>query len=64
MFKTVRHIIASLKLCVTFHHTPVFLRRRSVIPYQFTNWRTAPCRLSANAYSTYSQLPFASGGRL
>jgi hypothetical protein len=29
-----------------------------------TSWRTTPCRLSATAYSSYSQLPSIPGGRL
>jgi hypothetical protein len=28
------------------------------------SWRTTPCRLSATAYSVYSQLPSISGGHL
>jgi len=30
---------------------------------QTPSWRTTPCRLSAIAYSTHSQLPSVSGGR-
>jgi hypothetical protein len=33
-------------------------------PAQPPSWRVTPCRLSATAYSTYSQLPSISGGRL
>jgi hypothetical protein len=28
------------------------------------SWRATPCRLSGTAYSTYSQLPSISGGRI
>jgi hypothetical protein len=40
-----------------------FLLRWGVFspPVQPQNWRTTPCRLSATAYSIYSQLPFISG---
>jgi hypothetical protein len=33
-------------------------------PCPTPSWRTIPCRLSATTYSTYSQLPSISGGRL
>jgi hypothetical protein len=33
-------------------------------PFQPPSWMTTPCRLSATAYSIYSQLPSISEGRL
>jgi hypothetical protein len=33
-------------------------------PCPTPSWRTTPCRLSATAYSVYSQLPYVAGGCL
>jgi hypothetical protein len=43
--------------------TSFFFTARSCYPHaQHPSWRTTPCRLSATAYSIYSQLPSIPGG--
>jgi hypothetical protein len=45
--------------CLTFRYKLFLFFRSGVVshpPPQPTSWRTAPCRLSATAYSIYSQL--------
>jgi hypothetical protein len=45
--------------------TGIFLTVRGCWPHaQPPSWRTAPCLLSAAAYSIYSQLTSSAGGRL
>jgi hypothetical protein len=45
--------------------TSLFFLRRVVSPMPNSpSWRITPCRLSAAAYSIYSQLPSIFGGRL
>jgi hypothetical protein len=45
--------------------TNYFFTVRGCQPHaQRPSWRTTPCRLSATAYSTYSQQPSVSGGLL
>jgi hypothetical protein len=44
--------------------TGTFLRWGLLAPAQPPSWKATPCRLSATAYSIYSQLPSISGDRL
>jgi hypothetical protein len=44
--------------------TSLFFTVMSCYPTPNPSLRTTPCRLSATAYSIYSQLPSISGGRL
>jgi hypothetical protein len=46
----------------TFRNRKIFTVRGCRPHAQPSSWRTTPCRLSATAYSIYSQLPSAAGG--
>jgi hypothetical protein len=51
------------RLLVIFRYMIQFLRWGVVNLAQPPSWRTNPCRLSATAYSKYSQQPSITGGR-
>jgi hypothetical protein len=52
------------RLCVVFGNKYWVLWGGLIAPAQPPSWRTTHCRLSATAYSIYSQLPSTSGSRL
>jgi hypothetical protein len=52
------------RLLVVFRNKLIFYGEELLAPPQPPSWRTTPCRLSATAYSIYSQLPTIPGGRL
>jgi hypothetical protein len=47
-----------------FHKRSVLYSEGLLAPRPTHNWRTTPCRLSAAAYSIYSQLTSIAGGHL
>jgi len=56
-FKSVRHLSLTWALCEYFVTKYVFRARSYHHLVQHWSWRITPCRLSATAYSIYSQLP-------
>jgi hypothetical protein len=49
-------LVVSFPLCVPFRNEFVFYGEGLLAHVQPPSWRTTPCRLSAAAYSIYSQL--------
>jgi hypothetical protein len=49
---------------MNFRNKLIFYGEQLLAHAQPPSWRTTPFRLSATAYSIYSQLPSISGGRL
>jgi hypothetical protein len=62
-----RSIIQRISPCprrlVNFCNKIIFYGEELLAPSPTLSWRTTPCRLSAAAYSIYSELPSISGGR-
>jgi hypothetical protein len=54
----------SLRLCVTFRNKLVIYVEELLAPVPTFKLEVTPCRLSATAYSVYSQLSSISGDRL
>jgi hypothetical protein len=52
------------RLLVVFRNKLIFYGERLLAPRPTPKLGTTPCRLSATAYSTYSQLPSKTGGNL
>jgi hypothetical protein len=61
-YGTRRFITWSQKLFETFRNHKNFYDEGLSAPRPTPSWRTTPCRLSATAYSIYSQLPSVAGG--
>jgi hypothetical protein len=67
-FLSLRSFIHSIRTgprpFVTFCNKLIFYGEELLTPRPTPSWRSTPCRLSATAYSVYSQLPSISGGRV
>jgi hypothetical protein len=50
------------RLCIVVCNLVIFYGEKLLAPFPNPSWRTTPCRLSATAYSMYSQLPSISAG--